>query len=49
MYLSAPFKSIDKSAEELKGFAKTVLLKPGGSQVINFTIDAKDLSSFHTD
>ncbi len=48
LYLSAPAGKVDKPAEELKHFAKTGLLKPGESQTITFTIDAKDLSSFNT-
>ncbi|HEY4325016.1 MAG TPA: glycoside hydrolase family 3 C-terminal domain-containing protein [Mucilaginibacter sp.] len=48
LYLSAPHKSLDKPSEELKGFAKTALLKPGASQTITFTIQPKDLSSFDT-
>ena len=48
LYLSAPHKTLDKPSEELKGFAKTALLKPGASQTITFTIQPKDLSSFET-
>ena len=48
LYLSAPSKEMKKPSEELKGFAKTNLLKPGQSQTITFTITPKDLSSFHT-
>jgi beta-glucosidase len=46
LYLSAPAKKLDKPIIELKGFAKTKLLRPGESQTIAFTIDGRSLSSF---
>ncbi|MGI6223783.1 MAG: glycoside hydrolase family 3 C-terminal domain-containing protein [Prevotella sp.] len=46
VYVSAPKGSIEKPARELKGFAKTRLLKPGESQTLNITLDRRDLTSF---
>jgi beta-glucosidase len=48
LYLSAPVKTIDKPIEELKGFAKTKLLKPGESQTLAFQLNARDLASYNT-
>ncbi|PWT78185.1 MAG: glycosyl hydrolase [Bacteroidetes bacterium] len=48
LYISAPAQKLDKPAEELKGFAKTKLLKPGESQTISFTITPEKLASFDT-
>jgi beta-glucosidase len=49
LYLHSPVVKMEKPLEELKGFAKTTLLKPGDSQSISFTLTAKDLASFNTE
>jgi beta-glucosidase len=49
MYITAPKSNLDKPAVELKAFAKTKLLKPGESQVVEFTISANELSSFNAE
>jgi beta-glucosidase len=49
LYIAAPAKSMKKPALELKGFAKTELLKPGQSKTITFTINAIDLASYSTE
>lgn len=49
LYLSAPVASQEKPSEELKGFVKTKLLKPGEKQVITFTLSADDLASYYPD
>jgi beta-glucosidase len=46
LYVSAPGKIAPKPAVELKGFAKTRLLKPGESETVSFTLTARDLASF---
>ena len=49
LYLSAPSKSMNKPALELKSFTKTALLKKGESQTLEFEINARDLTSFDTE
>lgn len=46
LYISAPKSQLDKPTYELKGFEKTVLLKPNESQLIIIDISPKLLSSF---
>ena len=48
VYLSAPAKSMDKPALELKAFAKTELLSPKQSQTFSFTLTPESLASFNT-
>ncbi|MEI6277706.1 MAG: glycoside hydrolase family 3 C-terminal domain-containing protein, partial [Prolixibacteraceae bacterium] len=48
LYVSAPDDEMEKPAQELKGYAKTELLQPGGSQPITFTLDARSLASFRS-
>jgi len=49
LYISSPAAKLNKPVMELKGFAKTHLLKPGESEVVTFTITQADLASFDTD
>ncbi|NLO33455.1 MAG: beta-glucosidase [Candidatus Hydrogenedentes bacterium] len=46
LYLAAPTTQIEKPQQELKGFAKTVLLQPGEREVLHFELDERALASF---
>lgn len=48
LYLAAPAQKQDKPAEELKGFGKTGLLKPGQMETLRFQLTPKDLASYET-
>jgi len=48
LYLSAPVSGIEKPFQELRGFAKTKLLKPGETQQLSFVLDARSIASFWT-
>lgn len=48
LYVSAPQGGalLDKPERELKGFAKTALLAPGESEVVEIAVSAEELASF---
>jgi beta-glucosidase len=46
LYLSAPTAQMEKPVQELKGFAKTGILKPGDSQQLSFDLNPLSLASF---
>ena len=47
LYVSAPSGNMAKPARELKAFAKTGLLQPGESEVVNLEFSAYSLASFN--
>jgi beta-glucosidase len=49
LYLATPSIKIEKPVHELKGFAKTKLLKPGEIQQLSFDLDERSLASFWSD
>ena len=46
VYVSCPQGKLDKSYQDLAGFAKTSLLKPGKKETVEVSFDLKDLASF---
>jgi beta-glucosidase len=46
LYLAAPSVKLDKPESELKGFVKTKLLKPGETETVSFSLNARNLASF---
>jgi len=49
LYLSAPSHKQHKPVRELKGFAKTGTLQPGGAETLTMLLDARALASFYDD
>lgn len=49
IYLSAPSVKLDKPYQELVGFAKSSLLKPGESETVSISFDIKDAASYDTE
>ena len=48
LYLSAPTSGAEKPSQELKGFAKTQLLKPGEMETLSFELNKRSLASFQS-
>ncbi len=46
VYVSLPDGKLDKAYQELAGFAKTSLLKPGASEIVTISFRLSDLSSY---
>lgn len=49
VYFSAPQTGIDKPYQELAGYAKTDLLRPGQSQTVTISFDTTEMSSYNED
>ena len=47
VYVSAPKGELEKPYQELKGFQKTRLLKPGETQTVQIEIELKSLASYN--
>ncbi len=48
LYLSAPTSGAEKPSQELKGFAKTQLIKPGEMETLTFELNKRSLASFQS-
>jgi len=46
-YVSAPETELEMPAQELKGYAKTVMLAPGETETVRIAIPLRRLASFH--
>ena len=46
VYVSYPDAKVERCEKELKGFAKTKLLKPGESEVVSVVLDKEDFAYF---
>lgn len=49
LYVEAPKGTIDKPVKVLVDFGKTKLLQPGESEIVQLSIGAKEIASFHTE
>ncbi len=49
VYVAAPGKDLHKPEQELRAFAKTRQLAGGETQIVSFSLSARDLASFDTD
>lgn len=49
LYVAAPKGKLEKPVQELRAFAKTKLLQPKESQVVTFTVSARDFTSYDAD
>jgi beta-glucosidase len=48
LYISDPVASVTRSVKDLKGFKK-IMLQPGESKEVSFTITTEDLKFYNTD
>lgn len=47
LYVSAPSKELEKPLKELKAFAKTRILEPGESQILEIKVKLEDCASYY--